>query len=390
MNRCRIIFCIILSFVFFATKLSAFKDSLKTVKVPKHYFHKTFYIDSYSLGKIDLDTLNPIAKKLGTYQARQTTFGFNIPLATKNFYNKDSTRISNLHFLLTGSYNRVNLSLGDMKTHYLVKSSLGFRTMFNNGKKSIFFMEIAPFVTKDIGHPRARTYRLATTLLYDCSVSSNFSFRVGVTRTFLWGNRYVLPYIGLRVGRLDKVNFSVQFPRSISFNVPIGKYIRTCLYTKPMGGLYSYANTDSLTIGDSLRNDKLFFGRSEFLTGLRIDVLPSRKFNFYISSGFATNNQIAFFPTSKPKNDLSLYSSYYAEKIKSTIFVNFGFVIRFGKTRSFYNSQQMYNAMDLNNSTGVGDNNVRPGNGNIPAPAKKIHKTTPNEVLDLIETQDFY
>ena len=51
---------------------------------------------------------------------------------------------------------------------------------------------------------------------------------------------------------------------------------------------------------------------------------------------------------------------------------------------------QMYNALDINNTVSPGDNNINKGNGDIPLPATKVKINNPDEVLDLIETQDLY
>ena len=327
---------------------------------------------------------------ISDYKISQYSLGFNIPIVTKDFYNSDSTKISNIHFLLTGSYTRVNLNFGGIADHRLAKTAIGFRALYNNGKKSIFFVELSPFVTKDIGHSYTRTNRLAFTVLYNYAANEYVNLRLGFSRSFLWGNRFNMPYVGVRIGKLDKINVSIQFPRSVTLTIPIGKYIRTSLYSKPQGGLFAFANTDSLKIGDINNNDKLFFGRKEFLTGLRIDVLPSKKMNFYISSGFTTSNVISFTAPVTARNNASPYKDYYRQKIEPSVFVNFGFVFRFGKTKSIYNNYQLYNAIDMNNSIDNGDNNVTTGNGNIPILPKKIKINNTNEVLDLIETQDLY
>ncbi len=383
----------LISFVMIVTKLSAFiaGDSIKKVKPAKHYFNKTIYFDYYSTGKRELDTVNKISKLLESYQLSQSTLGFNFPMVTRDIHSKDSTKISTLNLLFTGSLNTLDVKFEGISKHRFSKFSLGCRGFYSNGKKSIFFVELSPFVTEDKGFDYTKTYRLASTVLYNCAVADNFSFRVGYTRSFLWGNRYNLPYIGIRVGRLDKTNFSVQFPRGVTFTVPLGKYVRTSLYTKPQGGFYTFGNTvDSLKIGNVNENDKLYFGRYEFLSGVRLDVQPSHFFNLYLSTGFTTRNKIAFYPTTGGRDNNSTYKRYYAEDIKGSIYVNFGLVLRFGRTRSTYNNSLMYDAKDLNNTLDPGDNNTGIGNGDIPVPAKKIKKVNPDEVLDLIETQDLY
>lgn len=374
------------SFVVLSSRLSAVKDdSLKVGKLPKHYFKTSFNLDFYSTGKRDLNQKNFVSEKLNNYQVNQFAFGFNTPLFTKDFYRKDSTQISNFHLLLAGSYVSVTPRFEGISTHHLSKTTIGIRAIYNTGKRSIFYAEFAPFRTKDNGYRYTRQSRFATTLLYNCTVNKYFSFRLGYTRSFVLGNRYHLPYIGLRVGKLDGVNFSVQFPRSISFNVPIGRYVKTSLYTKPQGGVYTFANTDTIYY---LNNDKkLNFGRYEFLSGLRVDIMPSNYFNFYLSGGFTTQNYIGFYSETFNKKNSGVYNSFYKERIANSVYLNFGLVFKFGKAKSIYNNYNMYDVQDLNNKD---VDNINKGNTQIPAKNEIINNVKPNEVLDLIEDGDLF
>jgi hypothetical protein len=127
---------LILSFVFISSKLLAFQhDSLKVVKPAKHYFKTTIYTDYYSTGKRNLEDITFQSKKLKSYQVNQFVFGVNAPVFTKDFYEKDSTQISNFHLLVTGSYSSVTpLFDGISKQHHLSKTSLGVRAIYNTGK----------------------------------------------------------------------------------------------------------------------------------------------------------------------------------------------------------------------------------------------------------------
>lgn len=377
---------LVISFVILITRLFAEKsDSLKTAKLPKHYFKTTFNVDYYSTGKRDLMQDNFVAQKLKSYQVNQFAFGFNTPLFTKDFYKKDSSQISNFHLLLAGSYVSLTPNFEGITAHHLSKTTLGVRSIYNTGKKSIFYLELAPFTTKDNGYRYTRQSRFSTTLLYDCVVNKNFSFRVGYTRSFLFGNRYHLPYIGIRVGKLDGVNFSVQFPRSISFNVPIGKYVKTTLYTKPLGGVYTFANTDTVYYLNP--DKKINFGRYEFLGGLRLDVYPASYFNFYLSAGFTSQNYIGMYSETFNKRNKGIYHAFYKEQIANSVYLNFGLVFKFGKTKSIYDNYNLYEAQDLNNKN---PDNINQGNSQIPAKYKTINRIKPDEVLDLIETSDLY
>ena len=86
MNKRLLLIFITLSFVTSVAKLSAFNSDTtvvakpKTVKVPRHYFSNSIFLDYYTIGKRDLDTVNLVSKKLHSYQLSQVTLGFNIPV----------------------------------------------------------------------------------------------------------------------------------------------------------------------------------------------------------------------------------------------------------------------------------------------------------------------
>lgn len=382
---------LLVNFVLFSTKFLALNhDSLKVIKPikpAKHYFKTIIYTDFYGTGERELSGKTYVSKKLKTYQVNQSVLGFNTPLFTKDFYKKDSTVISNFHLLLTGSYAVVTPKFsGISNNHHLSRTSLGVRMIFNTGKRSLFYAEFSPFMTQDNGYAYTQRYRIASTVVYNFTANKYFSFRAGYSRSFIYGNRYNLPYIGIRVGKLDGVNLSIQFPRSVSFNVPIGKYVKTSVYTKPQGGMYSFANSDTIYY---LNNDKsLNFGRYEFLGGMRVDVFPTSFFNFYVSGGLTTQNNIVMFSETYNKGNKGRFHSFYKEKLNGSVFLNFGLVFKFGKVKSSYNNYNMYNAQDLNSSDI--NNNLNQGQSQIPAKEKKIKNISPNEVQDLIDTQDFY
>lgn len=382
---------LLLGFALFNAKFLALNNDslrvLKPIKSAKHYFKTIVYADFYGTGVRDLSGKTFVSKKLKTYQVNQSVLGFNTPLFTKDFYTRDSTIIRNFHLLITGSYAVVTPQFsGIRKDHHLSRTSLGIRMIYNTGKRSILYTEFSPFVTQDNGYTYTQRYRIAYTLVYNFTLNKYFSFRAGYSRSFIYGNRFDLPYLGIRIGKFDGVNLSVQFPRIISLNVPIGRYFKTSIYTKPQGGMYSFANTDSIYY---LNNDKnLNFGRYEFLGGMRLDVLPSKFFNFYLSGGLTTQNNIVMFSETYNKGNKGSLNSFYKEKISGSLFLNFGLVFKFGKVKSIYNNYSMYDAQDLNSSDG--ENNLNFGNNQIPAKENNIKNVQPNEVQDLIDTQDFY
>ena len=379
------LYCVVLSHtMLFALK----KDSILIIKPAKHYFKTSIYSDFYSTSRRALSEKSFVSKKLKTYKLNQFILGFNTPIFTTNSYNKDSTIISNFHLLLTGNYAVVLPIFSGIENHYLSKTSLGLRMIYNTDKQSIFFTDISPFVTQDKGYNYTQRFRTAFSFIYNYSINKNFSLRLGVTRSFTFGNRFFLPYIGFRFGKIDGVNFNVQFPRSISFNFPIGKYIKTSIYTKPQGGVYSFANNDSLYY---LNNDKnINFGRYEFLMGSRIDINPSKLFGFYLGGGISTQNGISMFSETYNRRNNGKLAHFYNERISGAIFINIGLTVKFGKTKSIYNNYNLYDAIDLNNSSEAGDNNINTGNSEIPKSKNKIKDVKLSDIQDLIETQDLY
>ncbi len=410
-NRRQLIFCLVvlglylgLSSSFYAQSDSTAAKKVKKVKEPKHFFNHTIFLDSYYKPPADLMKPNGkldtgrIAKQLGQYSIQQSCISFYSPLVTINNYNRDSSVNSNFHLLLAGTAYYLQPRFSGISEHTLAKYGMGIRAIYNTGKRSIFFIESTPFLTQDItpGSSDKGSWRMSGTLLWSYSPGPRFNFRLGATKSFLWGNRWYLPFIGVRFGRLDRLNFSVQFPRNISLNLPLGNVFRLSLYSKPQGGVFSFSNRD--TVYDNryykntnISNDQVIhFGRYELLTGFRMDVVPCRWFNFYLSTGFSTKNGITFYSNSFNKNNKGRYGDFYAAAPKNSVFVNFGLVFRIGRSKSYYNNTNMYDVVDLNNSVDPGDNNINPGNGTITIPKKKLPKSLkPSEIQDLIDANDF-
>jgi len=137
-----------LLFVFVLTSTNFFalnNDSLLKIRLPKHYFQTCINFDVYGMKSIALNGNNFTSKKLENYQLNQFSLGFNSPIYTKDFYKKDSSKISNFHLLLVGSYVSVIPKFEGISKHYLSKAAIGVRGLYNTGKKSIFLCRINSF-----------------------------------------------------------------------------------------------------------------------------------------------------------------------------------------------------------------------------------------------------
>jgi hypothetical protein len=401
-----------------ANLFSQSDTAAKKVKVPKHYFTPTVYADFYNTPQIAIRLTNAagkplqgeelrMAKLLRGYQYSQSVGGFYFPLITKEKVHEDQ-RISNFHLLATGSYMLAMPRFGGPDSitkvytpttskHNLMKASLGMRGIYNSGKKGIWFFDATPFIAGDLSASGTMVARWASTIVYDRMVSRKFSYRVGITRTFILGNRYNLPYLGLRVGRLDRAYLSVQFPRFISFSFPIGSKIRASVYTKATGSILTMANNDSLyngTNGKTNTIDKtIIFGRYDGNTGFRFDFNFSKHFSLYAAFGGANLRAVALFSNQyNAKNNTDKLVPFFGQKLDKVGYINFGFVVRIGQAKSVYGNHNMYEVFNANSTIDVGDNNTDTGDGNIPNETKKktITNLKTRDVQDLIEAQDLY
>jgi len=389
-----------LTFIFLQSSVLSFAvvsaDSSKNTKDPKHYFSTTLYFNWYSTPK---RTLRPNKLNLTTYQYAQSSGGFYVPIITKDYQKKDSSAIPNLSVLLVGNYiNAIPLIGGLQNNHVLSKTSLGLRFFYNNGYRNVWFISVGPQFTQDNKSKYSLVKHSTFLLVFNKTVSEKMSWRLGFTKTFLFGNRYHLPVIGFRYGRLDGFYMSLQFPRSVSFNFPLGRDFSASVYCKPMGGIYDFANIDTLYNGVDTSllyngNDSIIlFGRKEFITGINLTYNPNRHFSIFISSGFTMGNTIAFSSNQNNPNKFQSIKPFFVQNIESSYYINFGMTFRFGKVKKVYNNYSMYDMMDLNNSFDPGDNNDNVGNSDIPKKGNlnTIRKIQSKDIEDLIDVEDIY
>lgn len=362
-------------------------DTIKPI-LPKHYFQTMLVINGYRKPTRNLaDTANAISKRLQTYGIKQSCITLQIPLVTKDFpaYSSDTNAIANTHLLLTGTFVNLRPQFDGIKEHRLTKRGIGLRYIYNNGKKGVWFFDISPFVTRDASFKSTPYFRLASTAIYSHNVTEKFNVRLGITKSFLWGNRYYLPFIGIRVGKLDKLNLSIQFPRSVTLFVPLGAKAVFSLYTKPQGGMYNFSNQDSLYSNKAYST--FHFTRYEINTGFRFDFRIGDHFSLFVSTGLSTKNNITFYSdkANSARSKLPYRVYFYSKNPAPTLFFDLGMVFKFGKSRSIYNNRNLYDAVDLNST-----NSQNNGNREIPLTPKKMpSRINLESIQDLVDYNDF-
>ncbi len=360
-------------------------DSLK-LKLPKHYFNTVISVDGYKNAKNDLvDTNKLLTKRLKNYTINQFNMSFYTPLHTHEDTN--SKVHSNTHYLLTGNFMLLQPVFGGMPKHDIIRAGAGLRIIHNTGKKGVWFFDASPFIIKDVSYGSNGTIRMASSAIYSHNFSKTFNMRVGLVKTFLFGNRNYLPYFGFRVGALDRLHFSFQFPRSMSLVWPAGNTFNLSLYSRSQGGVYTFSNKNQVYY---LNNDATFyFARREVNTGLRVDFKPTSRLLVYMAGGFSTRNTVSFYSDNRNRaNRLGTYKVFfYKNELPTTVFANVGVTIKLGKSKSVYNNLNLMDAIDLNNQNAPGDDNSFSGNPNLPAKASKNYNL--KSIEDLIDINDF-
>jgi hypothetical protein len=343
-------------------------DSLRKPSEVKRYIRPCIFANAYTTPNTNIEKkhLN------GEYKFSQFSGGFYLPVFTSTWFRKDEVTLSNFHLLLTGNLLSARPYFSEFeKQHKIYKFGIGLRGIYNTGKKNIWFMSISPFAANDEYTVNKPTGKLAMVFLLNRTVNRTFSYRIGFLRTFVFGKKIGWPIIGFRFGPLDGNYFSIQLPKNISYNFPIGKKINGSIFIKPIGGAYSFKDNLKALSNDS---SEINFGRSEFLIGLSANYRINNDISLFASSGFSTRREL-FFGNKKTM------------RIDPAPFLNIGFSWKLGRAKRVYNDINMYDVFDLNNSFDPGNDNEPPIDNGIPRTSQRYNY---KDVQDLITEDELY
>jgi hypothetical protein len=361
----------------------------------RNYIRPTLSFSIFNTGSRSVKGSVPaITARLGNYKYFQSSLSFYTPLYTRTkFRGTDSTEVRTFHLLFTVNTLTDRPAFSRLeKQHELYKLAIGVRGIWTWKSRCVFFADVTPFITGDKYNGQSTSrLRMGSTFVFNYMVSPEFSFRLGLTKTFIYGNKLYLPMIGFRVGRLDgPVYFQLQFPRHASLTVQPSPKVSVSFYSKAYGGLYNISNGDSLYPGtDSV----IQFGHLGIANGVRVEIRPGPNFNFFFGGGLASRNFIWLYSYDYNQvNNLNPLAPFYKGKPTGTIFLQAGLTVRFGKAKRSQGNYLMYDVFDLNNTMDPGDNNNNPGNGEIRpgAKAEEMQKVQYKDVEDLVDETDLY
>ncbi len=364
-------------------KADSIKKAIQANEV-KHYIKSALYLNTFT---------TPDRKVKGTpqltYRFSEVALGFNTPLKTISRWHEEDKTMSTTHILLSGNYAASSMDASftpNVKT--LNRFGIGFKFIHNDGKKNSFFLAISPYSAGQRSLALRNASRLSTLFIYNRTVNEKFSFRLGAWRNYLSGSSRTLPIIGARFGRYEKINFSIEFPRSLSLNVPVKNWFNFSLFSKVQGTVYNFKNEDPNHFD---RPKEIILGRRDVLTGFQGNFRFGPNFSMFISTGTTTG-----LITRADKIDRRVFFNrsryeFSRQELLRAPFLMAGINIYFGKTKNVQGNTQMYDVIDMNNLYGMDDGNAtlidRGIGGNKELEMKNLQY---KDIADLIDEQDLY
>ncbi len=359
----------------------AVRDSTRREKRKSNqrYFRPTFYTNGYTTPKSPIQENSNVT---GNYQYSHFNAGYLVPLFTENWYRKKDNTLANFHILTGANFLRSYPEYTLIPLQYsLYKISWGMRLIYNSGRKNVWFGSINPFFSQDdrtIGKPQVR---YAASLIFNRMVNKNFTYRLGMYRTYILGGSQIhFPMIGIRIGPLDGTYFSLQFPKYAAFVVPASEKVSVAFFVRPAGNIFNFSEFAGKT-------DVVQFRRYELLYGALVNFKANKNISMNMGAGFTRSRTISFADnTGATGNDLFQHQL----NVEPSLFFTAGLVIRFGKSIPIHNNYLLYDAIDLNQGIESGDVNEGVNDTSIPSKNVVPRRFEMYEIQDLLSEDDIF
>jgi hypothetical protein len=368
------LFCLLVFIPFSGnSKAEGTSDSLKVKKI-KRYIRPNIYYNSFTTPEKEIHN-----RLLKSYKFNQRNLGFYFPLFTNTWIQKDSVKVNTFHLLLAGNLQSSRPTFTGIDYQgQLIKITMALRAIYSKGK-NVWFFNFSPFIAQDDKNIHDPTVRFSAGFLFNRTVSKNFSYRLGIERTYIFGNRLHLPVIGFRIGRMDRFNINIQLPRNVSLNFPMGRKVYFNIFARPNGGIYAISNPNNLFPNFG---KQITFSRQDITTGFQLNIRASNSFSFFISSGITHNRKIFILDRVKDKGSKKID---IREAVSPGGFLSLGLNIQLGKAKQVYNNYVMYDVFNMNNLYTPGN----PQNLSIPVnpekyKAEEINKIKYKDIEDLM------
>lgn len=172
----------------------------------------------------------------------------------------------------------------------IINTKLGLLSIFNTSAKNTFTISVNTFANEDEYTLPNASYRYSGLLMFNRKINNKFSYRIGLTFTYLFGEPLLLPILGLKYKTSNKSILNVVLPLIINWKKQTK--INNLFYgfsLKPNGGINKYQNKLSV---DSSNTTLILRRKSIQFTA---DVRMVNKTNMVLfQAGINTNQRILF------------------------------------------------------------------------------------------------
>lgn len=283
-----------------------------------NWFNKAFLFNTIIVSCAFFIKINVYAQT-SNLQNNYLSFSTNTQ-SISNLTSKDSTTFNNINFRFSRislaykhgiyqytKYTNNNLKFFDLNispslqisnatfgkenlNRTLVNFRLGLNGLFIASNKNSILINANIFANEDEYTFQDALYRYSSILIFNRKVSDKFSYRLGATFTYLFGEPFFLPILGFKVKTSQKSTLNVTLPLGINWRKQSKiDRIQYGFSLRPNGGINRYQNKLSVDTSNTI----LILRRRafQFTTDLRI-VNKTNLLLFQL--GFNTNPRVVF------------------------------------------------------------------------------------------------
>lgn len=247
----------------------------------------TFSLNSQSLSKLKFNDSVPESK----YNFSNTKFliAYKHSLYS-NFTQKEGLlKYSQINFLPSLQIGKVNFGHENLN-RTLINLKIGISGIFYTSAKNTFLFAANAFANEDEYTLPDATFRYSGMMMYMRKVNPKFSYRTGLTFTYLFGEPLVLPVLGFKYKTSEKSMLNVTLPFIINWKkqTKVQKLFYGFTF-RPSGGINHYQNKLSV---DSTNATLILRQRNyQFLGDIR---MVNKTNMILVQAGFVGNQKVIF------------------------------------------------------------------------------------------------
>lgn len=199
------------------------------------------------------------------YKYASHEFGMSafVPVYAKQFEHAEQK--NNLGIFVTPTLRFSNFNLSYLPSRIFINAGCGVGTYYHFKQKNTLTAILQAQVNEDEFTINNVVLRYGGMLVYNHKSSERFSYYLGTTYTYIFGDGYLLPVIGGRFKMGKTSQLMVALPYHINFTHRFNSKLRLSVSLKPNGGINRYQNRYNFNTNDEvlmMRRRSLVFGTS--------------------------------------------------------------------------------------------------------------------------------